>query len=88
METLNKNVEEEAQFLRSQNVEGDVYKRIFVGGFSQGCSVSVPYGLTSKNLIGGVIGFSGQLFQSFGTANLGKVPILLNHGSNDKMITI
>lgn len=81
-------MEEEVEFWRSQKVEGDIYKRIFVGGFSQGCAISVLYGLTSKNVIGGVIGLSGYLFQSFEIPNKGKLPIFLCHGSNDSLIPI
>jgi len=46
------------------------------------------YGLTCKNLIGGVVGLSGYLFQSFDIPNLGKLPILLNHGCYDAVIPI
>ena len=69
-------------------MDGDVYKRIFVGGFSQGCAISVFYGLTAKIQLGGIIGFSGYLFnfEGFELSNLGKVPILLNHGNQDSMV--
>lgn len=83
---MDKKVEEEAQFLKSQNVEGDVYKHIFVGGFSQGCAMSVLYALSSKNILGGAVGLSGYLFQSFPLTNVGKVPLLLFHGAQDSMI--
>jgi predicted esterase len=50
--------------------------------------MSLLYGLTSKNIIGGVIGLSGYLFQSFDLPNVGKLPILLFHGSKDQLIPI
>jgi len=46
------------------------------------------YGLTCKNVIGGVIGLSGYLFRSFDIPNQGKVPIFLAHGSYDNMIPV
>lgn len=79
-------MEEEADFWRSQKIEGDVYKRIFVGGFSQGCAISLLWGLSNKIQVGGVIGFSGYLFQSFEIRNAGKIPILLYHGEYDPTI--
>lgn len=39
-----------------------ICKRIFIGGFSQGCAMSLTYGLTSDRKLGGVIAFSGHLF--------------------------
>lgn len=63
-----------------------MYKRIFVGGFSQGCAISLLFGLSSKQQIGGVIGFSGYLFKSFNLPNLEKVPVLLYHGLLDPTI--
>ena len=46
------------------------------------------HGLTSKTTLGGIIGFSGYLFsfEGFELSNLGKVPILLNHGVYDAMV--
>ena len=58
-------MEEEVEFWKQRGVKDDIYKRIFVGGFSQGCAISLLYGLTCKHPIGGVIGLSGYLFQSF-----------------------
>ena len=37
----------------------------FLLGFSQGCAMSLCYALTSNKKFGGIIGFSGHLFQSF-----------------------
>lgn len=59
-----------------------------MGGFSQGCAISLLYGLTSKNIVGGVAGLSGYLFRSFEIPNLGKLPVFLEHGSYDNMIPV
>jgi predicted esterase len=40
-----------------------------VGGFSQGCAMSLCYGLNAKRVIGGVIGFSGHFFETFAHKN-------------------
>lgn len=57
-----------------------------MGGFSQGCAVSLLYGLSSDKLLGGAVGWSGHLFQSFDLKNQGKLPLLINHGQYDSMI--
>lgn len=59
-----------------------------MGGFSQGCAISVFYGLTADKELGGVVGFSGYLFgfEGFELKNRAKIPILLNHGVHDSMI--
>lgn len=51
------------------NSEQALNGKIFVGGFSQGCAVSLLYGLTTKQKLGGVIGYSGFLFTSFDFVN-------------------
>lgn len=86
LQILEMKVQEEVDFWQKQNVKGNIYKRIFVGGFSQGCAVSLLYGLTSSNIVAGVVGFSGYLFSSFDIPNLDKLPILLHHGVHDPMI--
>jgi predicted esterase len=53
---------------------------VYIGGFSQGCAMSLYYGLQCTNPIAGIVGFSGYLFESTKLTNLGKTSILLNHG--------
>jgi predicted esterase len=64
-----------------------------VGGFSQGCAMSLLYALTSENLLGGIIGYSGHVFRSFDLKNKGtflinsdKLPMFMYHGKNDNVI--
>lgn len=64
----------------------DPYKRVFVGGFSQGCAMSLYYGFQCLEPIGGIIGYSGHLFQSTPLKNLGKTPIILFHGLDDPLL--
>ena len=51
-------VSEEAKAL------GDDYKKIFIGGFSQGCFMSLNVALQAPHLLGGVVGLSGGVFPS------------------------
>lgn len=63
------------------------YKKIFLGGFSQGCCMALYSGLTHKTEIGGIIGLSGLLFP-FCELNEDKknLPIFLAHGKYDEVI--
>ena len=44
------------------------------------------YALTSEKILGGAIGWSGHLFQSFELKNKDKIPLLINHGEHDSMV--
>ena len=48
--------------------------------------MSLLYALTSDKVLGGAVGWSGHLFQSFDLKNIGKIPLLINHGEYDSMI--
>ena len=45
----------------AKKFKGD-YKKVFVGGFSQGASIALSVGLNIKEKIGGVVALSGILF--------------------------
>ena len=78
-------MEEEANFWKD-DAKINPYERIFVGGFSQGCAISLLYVLSSEKVLGGGIGWSGYLFKSFQLRNHGKIPIIINHGQYDGMV--
>ena len=66
------------------------YDRIFLGGFSQGCSLALWILLNCKIKFGGFCGFSGQLFP-FADINeqVSKdIPILLYHGEEDDVVFV
>ncbi len=63
-----------------------MFKRIFIGGFSQGCAMSLTYGLTSSEILAGVLGFSGHMFRSFDLKIKSKIPMLVYHGKDDDVI--
>lgn len=72
--TIDKYVKEEIDFWKETGIKGndeDICKRIFVGGFSQGCAMSLVYALSGDRILGGVIGYSGHLIESFPLKNKG-----------------
>jgi len=56
------------------------YKRIYVGGVSQGGVLSLQYSLSSKQTLAGAISLSGYLLKSTKLHNFGKMPLFLVHG--------
>lgn len=71
----------------SKNLNND-YSKIFIGGFSQGASLSLMVALgINKNSFGGVVCCSGFLFPTIElTEDKKTVPIWAYHGVNDVMI--
>ena len=45
----------------AKSFEGD-YKRVFIGGFSQGCCMALNTALSCEHTLGGVVGLSGHIF--------------------------
>ena len=41
---------------------GNDYSKVFIGGFSQGCCMSINTALLCKQTVGGVVGLSGHVF--------------------------
>lgn len=85
-QTVAKEVEKEAAFWKGHNSNVDPHSLIYVGGFSQGCAISLYYGLQSEKPLAGIIGYSGYLLPSTKLTNLNKTAILINHGKEDPMI--
>ncbi|KAI8994690.1 Phospholipase/carboxylesterase/thioesterase [Pilobolus umbonatus] len=79
------------RFIRQEVDSGIPANRIVVGGFSQGCALSLLTGLTSEYKLGGIIGCSGWLFTANKFPALGsdankKTPILMCHGEADATV--
>jgi len=69
-----------------KNVKDD-YSKIFIGGFSQGASLSLLVGFTSKYNLGGIVCCSGFLFPTIVLKDDKKLlPIFAFHGTNDLTI--
>lgn len=63
------------------------YKRIFLGGFSQGGFMSLYTGLSSEKNFGGLVSLSGGLFPFTKIQSDKKdIPIFLAHGTYDMMV--
>lgn len=60
--------------------------RVFIGGFSQGCSMALHVGLTYPKKLGGIIALGGFLFPF--TKATQQPPTLIAHGTNDSVIPI
>lgn len=79
---IRKIIENEAK----KSFNGD-YKKVFLGGFSQGCAMTLHTGLTLSNDIGGLICLSGYLFPFTELISERKdVPIFIAHGYYDELI--
>jgi phospholipase/carboxylesterase len=69
-------------------------KRIFLGGFSQGCSLALAtYILYNQAPLGGILGCSGLFctdvdWAKIDTKEKEKVPVLLYHGKSDSLIDV
>ncbi len=64
--------------------------QIIIGGFSQGCMLTLQTGIKRKDKINSIIGYSGKIID---TAHLSKninsrPNIMLMHGDNDQVVTI
>ncbi len=64
--------------------------QIIIGGFSQGCMISLQTGIKRADEINSIIGYSGKIIN---TEHLGKniksrPNILLMHGDSDQVVTI
>jgi len=64
--------------------------KIVIGGFSQGCMISLQTGIKRKDQINSIIGYSGKIID---TEHLGKnivsrPNIILMHGDADQVVTI
>jgi phospholipase/carboxylesterase len=66
------------------------YSKLFLVGFSQGTMMSLHYALTNPKKIGGVIGYSGKIydFDSLEKNIQSKPPILLMHGDVDNIVPL
>lgn len=68
-------------------------KNIMIGGFSQGCALSLATFLMHKQQLGAVLGLSGMLAlqrneEDFDLDLKRKTPVFLYHGQNDPIINI
>jgi len=68
------------------NVLGGESTKLFIGGFSQGCILSLYCGLTFEQTLGGIIGLSGFLLPNIEeNEQSSKTSIFLFHGKEDEL---
>lgn len=63
-------------------------EKFVIGGFSQGCMMSLYMGPFYKQKLAGVLGYSGALVWPPGKAPLQKLPIHLVHGDADDVVPV
>ncbi|CEJ01654.1 hypothetical protein CU097_007805 [Rhizopus azygosporus] len=84
-------LESVGKLIRDEVDSGTPANRIVVGGFSQGCALSLLTGLTSEYKFGGIVGCSGWLALSKKISQLASnankdTPILMCHGDRDQVV--
>ncbi|KAK9465100.1 Phospholipase/carboxylesterase/thioesterase [Lipomyces arxii] len=78
-------------FIAEEIAKGIKPERIVIGGFSQGCAISLYTGVTSDIKLGGVVALSGFMPLRSTVAELHKklgikIPFLVGHGTSDPVV--
>ena len=79
------------KFIDEVKVENDLRsKQIILGGFSQGCMLTIQTGIKRKDEINSVVGYSGKIINTEHLSkNINSKPdIILMHGDLDQVVTI
>ena len=65
-------------------------ERIAIGGFSQGCMISLQTGIKRKNKINSIVGYSGKIIDLDHLQNniISRPNIILMHGDKDEIVPI
>ncbi|CAO3674154.1 unnamed protein product [Rhizopus stolonifer] len=79
------------RIIRKEVDDGIPANRIVIGGFSQGCVLSLLTGLTSEYKLAAIVGCSGWLGLSDKIASMAsdanrETPILMCHGDSDPVV--
>ena len=64
--------------------------RIVLGGFSQGCMISLQTGIKRKDKVNSIIGYSGKIIDTDHLSKnlVSRQNIILMHGDKDQVVTI
>ena len=64
--------------------------KIVIGGFSQGCMISLQTGIKRKDTINSIVGYSGRIIDTehLGKNIISKPNIILMHGDIDQIVPI
>jgi len=65
-------------------------EKIIIGGFSQGCMISLQTGLKRKNKINSIVGYSGKIIDTNHLKqNINSRPnVILMHGDKDEIVPV
>jgi phospholipase/carboxylesterase len=75
------------EVIKNNNLTGE---KVAIGGFSQGCMISLQTGIKRKNKINSIIGYSGKIIDtSHLQNNINSRPnVILMHGDKDEIVPI
>ena len=79
------------EFIEAQLLEYKLTKKdLFLMGFSQGTMMSLQLGLSYKEPVGGILGYSGKIynFEMLKKNIKSKPPVVLFHGTEDTIIPL
>ena len=64
--------------------------QIVIGGFSQGCMISLQTGIKRKDIINSIVGYSGRIIdvEHLGKNIVSKPNIILMHGDIDQIVPV
>jgi phospholipase/carboxylesterase len=81
---LNKLIDE---VMQKNELQGE---QIAIGGFSQGCMISLQAGLKRKDKINSIVGYSGKIIDTNYLKNniISRPKIILMHGDKDEIVPI
>ncbi|GAA5795652.1 Phospholipase/carboxylesterase/thioesterase [Helicostylum pulchrum] len=80
------------QLIREEIKMGTPCERIILGGFSQGCVISLLSAVSTSHKLAGVVACSGWLalgekLETFGSEMNKQIPILMCHGTEDLVVS-
>ncbi len=72
------------------NILGLGYEKLILVGFSQGTMMSIQYAIRQKEVIGGVLGYSGKIYnyELFKKELSSKPKIKFLHGNTDEIVPV
>ena len=65
-------------------------EKVAIGGFSQGCMISLQTGIKRKNKINSIVGYSGKIIDTEHLKNniISRPNIILMHGDKDEIVPV
>ena len=75
------------EVIKNNNLTGE---KVAIGGFSQGCMITLQAGIKRKDKINSIIGYSGKIIDKIHLQNNinSKPEIILMHGDQDQIVPL